>query len=173
MKRFLTFFHDDHVHVGAAAAEAASGSRRDVDLTMMLKTILDLRQDFVASHNAEDPSIYILAPKYQYLISTHHALARAYSRREAGRLIKIDFHRLPHILRHRVETSQEVRGEMANWRSLTSYPSTVVTGGVGARLIYWSVGLSASEAVWLGADRARGSLNVRRPTLGFVDSSRF
>lgn len=47
MKRFLTFFHEDHVHVGAAAAEAANGSRRDVDLTMVSKAIVNFREAFV------------------------------------------------------------------------------------------------------------------------------
>ena len=59
MKRFLTFFHEDHVHVGAAAAEAASGSRRDVDLTMVSKTIVNPREAFVSPLQAgEIVSIY-------------------------------------------------------------------------------------------------------------------
>lgn len=34
-KRFLTFFHDDHVQVGAAVAEAASDSTMEDGLTMI------------------------------------------------------------------------------------------------------------------------------------------
>ena len=36
-KRFLTFFHDVHVQVGAAVAEAASDSTIEDDLTMVSK----------------------------------------------------------------------------------------------------------------------------------------
>jgi hypothetical protein len=34
-KRFLMFFHDDHVQVGAAVAEAARDSTMEDDLTML------------------------------------------------------------------------------------------------------------------------------------------
>jgi hypothetical protein len=54
----LTFFHDDHVQVGAAAAEAASDSTIDVDLTMILETIEGSAQALAISWKETDVFIY-------------------------------------------------------------------------------------------------------------------
>jgi hypothetical protein len=58
-KRFLTCFHDDHVQVGAAMAEAASDSTTEEDLTMMPRMDKQFRYAPVDSNRVARP-LYIV-----------------------------------------------------------------------------------------------------------------
>jgi hypothetical protein len=102
MNMFLTDFQDDQVHVGAARAGTASERTRDAELTMV-SGVVRLRQASVISWKGRNISIYF-ETNYDSIYPSSRATE---SRREPGRLIKIDRCRLPHKLICRVQTFAE------------------------------------------------------------------